>query len=225
MEKVIAIDGPAGSGKSTLAKKLAQDLNLIYVDTGAMYRAIGLTAQKRKIPFEEEALSQFLKNLDLKYIGDKDLLLTVGGENLTTKIRDHFVSEIASQISKIKVVRDFLLNIQRELAKNQIIVMEGRDIGTVVFPHAFCKIFITASDDVRAKRRFLELSKKGDDIAFQKVLVDVKERDERDQKRELAPLKPATDAVLLDTSLLDLDGALSALKKIVQDKKSLHGIK
>lgn len=225
MDKVIAIDGPAGSGKSTLARSLAKDLDLLFVDTGAMYRAIGLVAKKTNVPFEEEALKKLIPNLDLKYLGQKDKLLTINGEDFTTQIREHYVSELASEISKFKTVRDFLVKIQRDLAKDRIIVMEGRDIGTVVFPQAFCKIFLTASEDIRAKRRHLELSEKGHDIAFQKVLGDVKNRDERDQKRELAPLKPATDAVLLDTSTLDLDGALTAMKKIVKEKGALHGIK
>jgi cytidylate kinase len=224
-DKVIAIDGPAGSGKSTLARALSKELNLMYVDTGAMYRAIGLLAQKRGVPLEDLALEKFLSKLNLNYIGKKDQLISIDGEDFTLAIREHFVSELASEISKKKVVRDFLVKIQRELAKNQIIVMEGRDIGTVVFPNAFCKIFLTASNDIRAKRRHLELSEKGNDIAFQKVLSDVKERDERDQKRELAPLKPADDAVLLDTSSLDLNGALKEIKKIVEEKFSLHGIK
>lgn len=225
MDKVIAIDGPAGSGKSTMARALAKELNLLYVDTGAMYRAIGLVAKKNNIPFEEGALKKLLSNLDLKYFGEKDKLLTINGEDLTSPIREHFVSELASQISKQKVVRDFLVKIQRELASNRVIVMEGRDIGTVVFPNAFCKIFLTASEEIRAKRRHSELIEKGHDMAFQKVLGDVKDRDERDQKRELAPLKPASDAVLLDTTYLDLNEALMAMKKIVKEKSSLHGIK
>ncbi len=224
-DKVIAIDGPAGSGKSTMARALAKELNYLYVDTGAMYRAIGLIAKQRKIPFEEPFLEKLLSTLDLKYLGEADRLLTIDGDDLTLSIREHFVSELASEISKHKVVRDFLLKIQRDLSRDRIIVMEGRDIGTVVFPHAFCKIFLTASEDIRAKRRHLELSEKGHDIAFQKVLGDVKTRDERDQNRALAPLKPADDAVLLDTSSLDLKGALLALKKIVAEKSSLHGIK
>jgi cytidylate kinase len=208
-----------------MARALAQELNYLYVDTGAMYRALGLVANQRKISLDGASLAKFLSNLDLKYFGEPDKLLTIDGENLTASIREHNVSELASEISKHKEVRDFLVKIQRNLAKERVIVMEGRDIGTVVFPHAFCKIFLTASEDIRAKRRYMELSEKGHDIAFQKVLGDVKNRDERDQNRELAPLKPATDAVLLDTSSLDLKGALMALKKIIKEKALLHGIK
>src|SRR5262245_22420765 len=136
-DKVIAIDGPAGSGKSTLARALAKELNLMYVDTGAMYRAIALVAQRRNIAFED--LKDFLTDLDLRY---ENQLISIDGEDLTLAIREHSVSDLASEISKKKVVREFLLKIQRDLARNQIIVMEGRDIGTVVFPNAFCKIFL-----------------------------------------------------------------------------------
>ena len=139
MDKVIAIDGPAGSGKSTMARALAQELNYLYVDTGAMYRALGLVANQRKISLDGASLGKFLSNLDLKYLGETDKLLTIDGENLTVSIREHNVSELASEISKHKEVRDFLVKIQRNLAKERVIVMEGRDIGTVVFPHAFCK--------------------------------------------------------------------------------------
>jgi cytidylate kinase len=219
-EKVIAIDGPAGSGKSTLAKSLAKSLGFIYVDTGAMFRALGLCAQKRNIPIENDlALGKFLEQLNFNY--EKNQIL-IDGEDFSKEIRDHFVSHLASEISKKPMVREFLLKIQRDLSKDQIIVMEGRDIGTVVFPGAFCKIFLTALPEIRAQRRFKDLEEQ---IPFQKVLRDVKERDERDRKREIAPLKPAPDAILLDTGNLNLEESLSALKKVVEEKLRVLGLK
>ncbi|RLA62724.1 MAG: (d)CMP kinase [Epsilonproteobacteria bacterium] len=219
MEKVIAIDGPSGSGKSTIARSLAKKLNLLYVDTGAMYRALGLVGSKRGLDLQnEEEMEQFISKVELVYEGQTGSLVLIDGENLTHEIRQHHVSELASKISKDPHVRNYLLEIQRKLAQDRIIVMEGRDIGTVVFPKAFCKIFLTAGPEIRAKRRFDELKAKGEkDISLQKILQDVIERDHRDQTRALAPLKPAEDAIILDTSEMNLEQVLDDLKDIVEE--------
>jgi len=226
-EKVIAIDGPSGSGKSTIARSLALKLNLLYVDTGAMYRALALVGKARGFDLENEAqMEEFISQVELKYQGEKETLVLIDGENLTHKIRQHHVSELASQISKHPQVRNYLLEIQRKLAQDRIIVMEGRDIGTVVFPQAFCKIFLTASPEVRAKRRFDELKGKGEqDISLQKILSDVIERDHRDETRDLAPLKPAEESITIDTSGMNLEEVLESLKDIVEEvseKKSVE---
>jgi len=225
-QKVIAIDGPSGSGKSTIAKSLAKKLNLLYADTGAMYRALALVAHNRGLDLTNlEQMKDFISGVKLIYGANKDSLVSIDGENLTQKIREHHVSKLASQISKHPPVRNYLLEIQRKLAKDRVIVMEGRDIGTVVFPHAFCKIFLTASSKVRAKRRFDELRGGGEqDISMQQILADVIERDHRDQTRDLAPLKPAEDSISLDTSDMNLEQVLDTLKDIVEEaseKKSV----
>lgn len=211
--KVVAIDGPAGSGKSTIAKNVARKLAVTYIDTGAMYRAIGYFCKNKGVPFEEgDQLKQALAEIDMTYAKSESVLIEINGEDLTQIIREHHVSELASQISKLSSVRDFLLEFQRGLAKNQICTMEGRDIGTVVFPDSFCKIFLTATTEVRAKRRYDELVAKGDNSqTFEQVLRDVNERDYRDINREIAPLKQADDAYLLDTTELTIDQVVSII--------------
>jgi cytidylate kinase len=227
IQKVIAIDGPSGSGKSTIAKGLAEKLNLLYVDTGAMYRALALCAHARGLDLTNvDEMQDFISGVNLIYGGDKNSLVSIDGENLTHKIREHQVSELASRISKHPTVRNYLLEIQRKLAEDRVIVMEGRDIGTVVFPSSFCKIFLTASPEVRAKRRYEELKGKGEeDISLQKILQDVIDRDHRDQTRDLAPLKPAEDSITLDTSDMNLDQVLEALKDIVEEASENKSVK
>lgn len=227
VENVIAIDGPSGSGKSTIARSLALKLNLLYVDTGAMYRALSLVANQRDLDLSDaDQIQKFLEEIELYYLGQEDSLILIDGVDLTSDIRQHHVSELASRISKLSGVRNYLLEIQRKIAKDQVIVMEGRDIGTVVFPQAFCKIFLTASPQIRAQRRYDELKGKGEeDISLQKILADVIERDHRDQTREIAPLKPAADSIIFDTSELGLEEVLEELKKIVEEaseKKSVE---
>ncbi len=227
IQKVIAIDGPSGSGKSTIAKGLAEKLNLLYVDTGAMYRALALSGHARGLDLTNaDEVQDFISQVNLIYGGEKNTLVSIGGEDLTHKIREHHVSELASRISKHPSVRNYLLEIQRKLAEDRVIVMEGRDIGTVVFPQAFCKIFLTAGPEIRAKRRFDELIDLGEeDISLQKILQDVIDRDHRDQTRDLAPLKPAEDSITLDTSDMNLDQVLDALKDIVEEASENKSVK
>lgn len=215
---VIAIDGPSGSGKSSISQEIAKNHNFLYVDTGSMYRAIAYWADKNKIPFESSALMEdFLKGLQIEYHGTHaDKLIEISKEDLSQVIREHSVSQLASKISKIPEVRNYLLEFQRSLADKQIVVMEGRDIGTVVFPNSFCKIFLTAKDDVRAKRRFDQLIFLGESkISLEQVLKDIRERDKRDQSRALAPLVQASDAILLDTSELDFNQVIGEISRLI----------
>lgn len=223
-KKVIAIDGPSGSGKSTLARKLAQQLQLIYIDTGAMFRALAYYADKKGVAFEEgEPMRNFLSGLKMQYGVSEDELILVNSENLTQKIREHQVSKLASIISQIPCVRQFLLNFQRQLADDDFCVMEGRDIGTVVFPEAFCKFYVTASLEVRSERRLEQLKEQGQNVSLDQVTKDVMKRDESDINRASAPLKQADDAVFLDTSGLDLDEVLERLKEDVRTKARALG--
>ena len=223
MQKAVAIDGPSGAGKSSLAKQLARDLNLLYVDTGAMFRGLALYFYRQQVQMDDDhSLGLYLPLISFVYGKSEDELIVIQGENFTQDIRQHFVSDLASRISKVPSVRKFLLQKQRDLAQSQYCVMEGRDIGTVVFPRAFCKIFLTADPEVRAKRRFIELQAKGSSTTYQQVLDDVTERDKRDSEREIAPLKQASDALLLDTSALTQAQAQAELKaKVLQRVQQL----
>lgn len=226
---VIAIDGPSGSGKSTLAKKLAERLGVLYIDTGAMFRAVAFEADRQGIPFEEgEALHQFLKQLKLEYSHDgQQVFISVNGVDVTQKIREHEVSRLASLVSTLPSLRQYLLEYQRQLASTRVCVMEGRDIGTVVFPDAFAKIFISASVEQRSLRRWAQLKNIGQDVeslSFEKIKRDVEKRDETDMNRAEAPLKQAQDAFFLDTSDLDLDQALENLIHLTQQQAKAHGV-
>ncbi len=215
--KVVAIDGPSGSGKSTIAKLLAERLGYLYIDTGAMYRALGYVADQRGIECVEGAhLQDFLHSIDFQYGVGPDRLVVIDGENLTQKIRQHHVSALASNISKLPSVRTYLLDVQRELGLRSFSVMEGRDIGTVVFPNAFCKIFLTASEEERATRRLKQLAEKGEEHTFEQILADVKQRDYNDTHREMAPLKQASDAIYFDTTGISLEKVLERLDEMVQ---------
>ncbi len=211
--KVIAIDGPSGSGKSTIAKELAHALNVLYIDTGAMFRALAFIADEKKIILKEGfALNEFLSSLKIEYKLSDSVLIRVNGQDLTERIREHHVSGLASIISQLPSVRKYLLDFQRSLALDKICVMEGRDIGTVVFPDSFCKFFITASVDIRAERRLKQLRENGDTtITLSQIIEDVRLRDETDMNRSVAPLKKAEDALLLDTSNLELKDVIHIL--------------
>lgn len=202
----IALDGPSGAGKSTVAKALAKRLDIIYLDTGAMYRSLAYVAVKQGIDVNDEAaVKPMLDNLDMKIITGDSQQIIVNGENVTPFIREHYVSKAASDISALPAVRIKLVELQREIAKNDCVVLDGRDIGTYVLPDAKYKFFITATPEVRAKRRFDELKAKGDAPSYEKVLEDIKVRDYNDSHRAFAPLKQADDAVLVDTTNMSID--------------------
>ena len=216
----VAIDGPAGAGKSTLARRLAAEMGYIYVDTGAMYRAIGLYALRAgKDPKDNAAVNTLLPQIKLRLAsieGEQHIYLRE--EDVSTAIRTEAAGMAASAVGANPAVRAFLLELQREMAKKQDVLMDGRDIGTVVLPHATVKIFLTAAPEARARRRWKEYQEKGVDISFEKVLEDVKQRDYQDTHREAAPLKQADDAVLLDTSELNFEQSLDAMKQIIASK-------
>lgn len=218
----IAIDGPAGAGKSTMAKAVAKDLGFIYVDTGAIYRTIGYHVALCGIgPKDIDGVTRLLDdvNIEIAYGEDGSQRMILNGKDVTGELRTPQMSDYASKISAMKVVRDFLLELQREMARKHNVIMDGRDIGTVVLPQAEVKIFLTASAGVRAKRRLEELVAKGDRKAtFEQVLADMKERDFRDMNRDVAPLKQAEDAVLLDTSDLSIEQSVAAIKEIVEKR-------
>ncbi len=220
----IAIDGPSGAGKSTLAKRLAARLGILYVDTGAIYRTVGLfvTRQGGDCAQPEQVISK-LPALALSMHTDEDGLqhMTMNGEDVTQAIRKNEVSRYASLVSAIPSVRAFLLDMQRDLAKKQSVVMDGRDIGTVVLPNAEVKIFLTASAEKRAERRCRELEEKGERVPFSEVLSQMLARDHADATRSVAPLKKAEAAIELDTSDLSLEESVEALYTIVKENIKL----
>lgn len=213
----VAIDGPAGAGKSTLARRLAADFGYIYVDTGAMFRTIGLYALRAgKEPKDNEAVDALLPNITLEFAfieGEQHIYLN--GEDVSTAIRTEEVGMAASAVGANPAVRAFLLEMQRDMAKTQNILMDGRDIGTVVLPNATVKIFLTASAEARAQRRAKELAEKGQPADFATVLADIRQRDYQDSHRAVAPLKQADDAILVDTSSIGLQESFDLLKRTI----------
>ena len=220
MSFAIAIDGPAGAGKSTIARRLASLLGLIYVDTGALYRAIGLHTLRKGVDIHDtEGVIGLLPEItvDIQYVGAEQHVF-LNGEDVNGLIRTEPVSMAASAVSAIPEVRTFLLETQRRLAREYSVVMDGRDIGTVILPDAECKIFLTASPEVRARRRYDELVAKGVKAVYEDVLADLKRRDWDDSHRETAPLKLAEDGIEVDTSGLELEQAIAMVKEVVMRK-------
>ena len=220
MSIAIAIDGPSGAGKSTLAKRLAGEMGYLYVDTGAMFRAVGLYALRAgKDPADAAAVEALLPAvaLTLAHV-DGAQHIYLNGEDVSEAIRQEQVGMAASAVAVHPAVRSFLLGQQRAIASTNNVLMDGRDIGTVVLPRANVKIFLTASPEVRAKRRTAELEAKGQTANYEKVLKEIQQRDYQDSHRAIAPLKQAKDAVKVDTSELDIDGVVAAIRKIVEGK-------
>ena len=217
----IAIDGPSGAGKSTLARSIAAKLGYLYVDTGAIYRTIGYHAFANHIdPKDEEAVSAALPDLQVELTYGEDGLqhMLLNGRDVTREIRLPEISMYASAVSAIQGVRDFLMEMQRSLAREHSVIMDGRDIGTVVLPDADVKIFLSASPEARAQRRMLELEQRGTPEPFEKVLKDIQERDWNDSHRAAAPLRQAEDAALLDTTELDFQESEAALLEIIRGR-------
>ncbi len=215
----IAIDGPAGAGKSSIAKAAAQELGFIYVDTGALYRTVGLAVFRAGIlPDDANAVAALLPKLvvDLGFRENTQRVF-LNGEDVSEEIRTPTISEYASKTSAIPEVRAFLLNLQRQMAAEHNVLMDGRDIGTVVLPEAQLKVFLTASPEVRAKRRYKELLEKGQEVSYESILAEVKARDYRDEHREIAPLKPAEDAVYLDTSEMSFEEVKNTLIHLAKE--------
>ena len=216
----IAIDGPGGAGKSSVAKAVAKKLGIIYVDTGALYRTIGYFVRSRDIdPHNEEAVGACLKDITIE-VGHENgtQIVYLNGENLGDKIRTPEMSMYASAVSAIPAVRAFLLETQKDIARKNSVIMDGRDIGTVILPDADVKIFMTASAECRAKRRYDELLAKGIEAKYEDVLAEMNERDNNDSNRKIAPAKPAPDAIIFDTSDLSFDGSVDGVIRIVNEK-------
>ncbi len=209
----IAIDGPSGAGKSTIAKFLAKKLNILYLDTGAMYRGVGYFVTKRGIdPADEQRVLSVLDEISMEIIYDNgSQRVIVCGEDVTPFIREHSISMAASTVSKIPAVRIKLVELQRKIASSTDCVLDGRDIGTYVLPDAKYKFFLTAAPEERARRRHVELTEKGSDITFEEVLADVKARDYQDMNRDFAPLKPADDAVIIDSTNMSVEDVAESI--------------
>ena len=220
----IAVDGPSGAGKSTLARAAAAALGFLYVDTGAIYRTVGLSVRYRGVdPGDEAAVAEMLPPLriELRYDGEGGQRMLLNGRDVTGEIRLPEISRYASAVSALPVVRAYLMETQRDLARKHDVIMDGRDIGTVVLPDAEVKVFLTASAQTRAERRCRELEERGTPQPFEEVLRDIEDRDFRDTHREAAPLRRAEDAALLDTSALDFRQSLEALLEIIRERTGL----
>lgn len=216
----VAVDGPAGAGKSTVSRAAAKAMGYIYVDTGALYRAVGVNTLRNGIDTKDrQAVAESLSDISVNLVfenGEQKVLLN--GEDVSAEIRTPDASMAASDVSAVPKVRDFLFDLQRNIASMNNCIMDGRDIGTVVLPNAKVKVFLTASPEERAMRRFRELSEKGSTVKYEEVLEDLIKRDYNDSHREVAPLKQADDAVLLDTTGMTLEQSVESLIRIIKEK-------
>ncbi len=210
---VITIDGPAGAGKSTISRLLAKKMNLVYLDTGAMYRAVALQAKRMNIPFTDgRALYEMCEDINLHFTGDgENSAICIDDEDVSKEIRMPEMDMLSSSVSAVTEVRKAMTDLQRKIGENGGMVAEGRDMGTVVFPDADFKFFITASPEIRAQRRYIERIERNEKVNREDVEADIRKRDEQDQSRKLAPLKPAEDAVMIDTSEMGIDQVLEKI--------------
>ena len=215
----IAVDGPSGAGKSSLSKAVAKAMGIIYVDTGALYRTVGYFARSRGITLDDmSALVPLLGEITIEVRYENEVqCVYLNGENLGDRIRENEISMYASGVSAIPEVRAFLLDTQKDIANKNSVIMDGRDIGTVILPHADVKIFLTASNEVRARRRVKELAEKGMPVSYEEVLADMIQRDEQDRSRDIAPAIAAPDAIHFDNSYEGFDEALNALLSVIQN--------
>ena len=222
----IAVDGPSGAGKSSLARRCAGAFGFVYADTGAIYRTVGLSAFRKGISCKDEkAVSGLLPELDIRmsYNEAGEQRMFLNGEDVSEAIRKPEISICASDVSALPAVRQFLLDMQRKIARENNVIMDGRDIGTVVLPQADLKIFLTASPEARAERRLKELREKGTETDFESVLADIRYRDEQDSSRTDAPLRKADDAVELDTTELDFEESFAAMSQLIIERFCLNG--
>lgn len=220
MANSIAIDGPAGAGKSTIAKEIAKQLQFIYVDTGAMYRAMAIYFIKHEVDCnDEDAINDACDNIKISIAYEnQEQQVILNGENITGQLRNEEVGKMASRTSVYAKVRKKLVDLQRELASTSDVVMDGRDIGTTVLPNAKVKIYLTASVEARAQRRFLELNEKGESAEFEKIKIDIEQRDYQDINRENSPLRQAEDAILVDSSNIGIHETIETIVQIINDK-------
>ena len=223
MSFIVAIDGPAGTGKGTITKLISNELGLINIDTGAMYRAMAVYFSQNGVnPDNEEMINEAVKNVDIAIeYKDGAQQVILNGVNVTSLLRTEETGKMASKTSKYAAVRSKLVELQRNLAKSTDVLMDGRDIGTTVLPDAFVKIYLTASTEARAKRRYDELVEKGEKCDYEEIKKDIENRDYQDMHREISPLRKADDAVLVDTSDMGIEEVINTIKKIIEDKKSL----
>ncbi|OJU13508.1 MAG: cytidylate kinase [Clostridiales bacterium 43-6] len=221
----IAIDGPAGAGKSTISRIVAGQLGFIYVDTGALYRAIGVYALNCGVnPKDTDAVASLLKNIEIKLkFVDHEQRVILNGQDVSAHIRTAEASMAASDVSALPLVRTFLFELQQSMARGSNVVMDGRDIGTVVLPNAQIKIYLTASPEDRAQRRFSEMKQKGMEVTYEGVLKDLTERDYNDSNRAVAPLKPAQDSIIVDTTGNTLEQSVEALTALIREKLAKLG--